>query len=67
MGGWQQYNLRYICTGRKLLSPLGENQKIQESNSELVLATMGKKKITNDDKASLWKKEHCLADSVWTP
>ena len=43
-GRWQQYNLRYICTRRKLLSPLGKNQKIQESNSELVLATMGKKK-----------------------
>lgn len=44
MGGWQQQNLRYIYTQRKLLSPLGENRKIQGSNSELVLAAMGKKK-----------------------
>ena len=67
MGGWQQQTLRYIYTQRKLLSPLGENRKIQDSNSELVLAAMEKKIITNDNKASLWKKEHCLADSVWTP
>ena len=43
MGGWQQQTLRYIYTQRKLLSPLGENRKIQDSNSELVLAAMEKK------------------------